>query len=124
MFIPVADVEAAASGKRVAFVADEHSKRRLVVLLPDGQELPGQLAGRSGGGGNGGQRGSNQAFVGELGWLLLGCVRELACHSRLWARMLACPRPAHCQVATHAAVAKLAAVLQRALRIDEPTATL
>lgn len=61
----MSDVEAAASGKRVAFVADEHSKRRLIVLLPDGQELPGQLA-RQNGGSGGGQRGSNQAFVGEL----------------------------------------------------------
>lgn len=68
----MSDVELAASGKRVAFVADEHSKRRLIVLLPDGQELPGQLAGRAGGAAGGGSRGSNQPFVGELGLLLLG----------------------------------------------------
>lgn len=76
------DPAAAAASKRVAFVQDEHSKRRLIVLVEDGEELPAPLAGR-GAGGHRPHRGSDQAFV----------------------------------------VEKLAAVLQRALRIDNPTAT-
>lgn len=60
LYVPVGDVAAAAAGKRVAFVHDTHSKRRLIVLLADGEELPGMLAN-----GSSPRRapGSSQAFV-------------------------------------------------------------
>ena len=102
LFIPLADAEAAAPGKRAAFVADEHSKRRLVVLLPDGQELPEQLGGRPGGGGAGGpHRGGNQAFVGELmrrGTAAVG--RPTPPHPT---PNRACPPPRSCQAGGRAA---------------------
>lgn len=47
--MPVADAAAAAEGKRVAWMVDEHSRRRLIVI-----EGPGGLPGEAGGGGGGG----------------------------------------------------------------------
>lgn len=76
--MPVPDAAAAAAGQRVAFLHDENSSRRMVVVCRDGEPLPGQLSGS----GSGRQAGRNHDFV----------------------------------------VAKLAAMLQRALRIDQPTA--
>lgn len=59
--MPVCDAASAASGQRVAFVQDSHSKRRLIVVLQEGQELP---AGLTGSGGSPRQPpGSSQAFV-------------------------------------------------------------
>ncbi|EFN56056.1 hypothetical protein CHLNCDRAFT_52157 [Chlorella variabilis] len=78
LFVPVPDAAAAAAGQRVAFLHDENSSRRMVVVCRDGEPLPGQLSGS----GSGRQAGRNHDFV----------------------------------------VAKLAAMLQRALRIDQPTA--
>ena len=81
LYVPVADAAAAAEGKRVAWLVDEHSRRRLIVI-----EGPGGLPGVDGGGGGDGsaarRRGAPPGLV----------------------------------------VEKLAAVLQRALRIDAETA--
>lgn len=83
LYVPVADAAATACGQRVAFVHDSHSKRRLVVVLRAGEELPSSLMGCSSSGSSPRQPpGSSQAFV----------------------------------------VAKLAKVLERALRIDSSTA--
>ncbi|KAL4457904.1 hypothetical protein ABPG75_012769 [Micractinium tetrahymenae] len=83
LYVPVPDAAAAAAGQRVAFVHDSHSKRRLIVILREGEELPAALTGSSSGGGSPRHApGSSQAFV----------------------------------------VAKLAKVLERALRIDSSTA--
>lgn len=79
--MPVQDAAAATAGRRVGWVCDEHSRRRLVVILADGQELPATASGS--GGGRQPRRGSGQPFV----------------------------------------VAKLAEVLQRALKLDAETAT-
>lgn len=62
--MPVADAAATACGQRVAFVHDSHSKRRLVVVLRAGEELPSSLMGCSSSGSSPRQPpGSSQAFV-------------------------------------------------------------
>lgn len=80
LYVPVADPAAAAAGKRCAFLRDEHSRRRLVAVLRDGDDL---LGGGGGGGGKGRERSRDfvvaklaevlQASLLPHGWLSAEC---------------------------------------------------
>jgi hypothetical protein len=67
LYVPLADPASAATGKRCAFLHDEHSRRRLVAILRDGDEPPG---GGSGGGGGDGRQRSRDFVVAKLAAVL------------------------------------------------------
>ena len=93
----------ATAGRRAAFVRDPHTQRRFVLLLGDGEQLPSQLCG--GGGNCGGGKGITPSAP-------CASQQDSSQHQK---QKQPQPRPA-------CVVDKLAAAMQRALRIDAPTA--
>ena len=114
MPLPVPDAAASApeapatAGRRAAFVRDPHTQRRFVLLLGEGKQLPSHLCGGGGGSGN---------CSSSKGVISPGDATSTSAPSTSQPDSSLQPQPQPACV-----VDKLAAAMQRALRIDAPTA--